>query len=98
MHFQDDNWVKLALLTWDSVARVRARDVDDRDSELVRQVKTETNLLKQISPSHLDLIDVDTGFDDVLEVMGDRVVERYGQDRLEASDRYAAPPSQSGFG
>src|SRR4051794_25834644 len=23
MHFQDDNWVKLSLLTWDSVVRVR---------------------------------------------------------------------------
>lgn len=41
--------------------------VDDRDSELVRQVKNETDLLKEISPSQNDLIEVVDYFEDILE-------------------------------
>jgi hypothetical protein len=100
MHFQDDNWVKLALLTWDSVTRVRARDVDDRDSELVRQVKDETDLLKEISPSQNDLIEVAHSFEEVLETLGDRVDARYGQNQRGWEDDrgvYSAPWINTGF-
>jgi len=100
MHFQDDNWVKLALLTWDSVTRVRAHDVDDRDSELVRQVKDETDLLKEISPSQNDLIEVTHSFEEILETLGDRVAARYGQNQRGWEDDcgvYSAPWINTGF-
>ncbi|WP_409489583.1 DUF6236 family protein [Amycolatopsis sp. cmx-11-12] len=101
MHFQDDKWVKLSLLTWDSVARVRARDVDDRDSDLVRQVVNETDLLKTISPSQHDLTAVANTFGDVLDAYGGRISKRHGlnQDNWrEDVGSYGAPASNSGFG
>jgi hypothetical protein len=76
MHFQDDNWVKLALLMWDSVVRVRARDVDDRDSKLVRQVKNESELIVEISPSSTDLMDVANSFGEVLNTLEHHVIKR----------------------
>lgn len=100
MHFQDDNWVKLALLTWDSVVRVRARDVDDRDSDLVRQVRDETDLIVQISPGDSDLSDVADGFQEVPAPLGSWVGEHYGvvqDDWDEDFGMYRAPWSNRGF-
>jgi hypothetical protein len=102
MHFQDDNWVKLALLTWDSVARVRARDVDDRDSEVVRQVKNESGLLVEISPSSADLTDVADSFGEVLGTLSADVLSRYQQDQHGRWNErtglydYGAPGSNAG--
>jgi hypothetical protein len=81
-------------------SRECARDVDDRDSELVRQVKDETDLLKEISPSQNDLIEVAHSFEEVLETLGDRVAARYGQNqRGWEEDRgvYSAPWINTGF-
>lgn len=101
MHFQDDNWVKLALLTWDSVARVRARDVDDRDSDLVRQVKNESNLLLEISPSHADLEDVQGTFSGVLPTLDAGGFKRYRLDQDDWDEHaglyYHAPESNAGY-
>lgn len=38
LQFRDDNWLKLALLSWDNIARIRPQAVRERerDSELVR--------------------------------------------------------------
>lgn len=32
MHFQDDEWLRLALLAWDSIVRVRPSAVEDREA------------------------------------------------------------------
>lgn len=68
MHFQDSDWLKLALLSWDRLVRLRPRDVDDRDSELVREIRGETDLLEEITPSDHDLETVARAF---FELLGD---------------------------
>ncbi|GAA4615292.1 hypothetical protein GCM10023195_67320 [Actinoallomurus liliacearum] len=94
MHFQDEGWLKLALLTWDSMARVRARDVDDRDSDTVRQVIQETNFLKEITPSHRDLEEVNAAFMEIFEIAGDQIATRFRHDQADWAKEYAAyePP------
>jgi len=82
------------------LGRASARVVDDRDSELVRQVKDETDLLKEISPSQNDLIEVAHSFEEVLETLGDRVAARYGQNQHgweEDRSVYSAPWINTGF-
>lgn len=101
MHFQDDNWVKLSLLMWDSLVRVRASDVTDRDSALVHQLTVETGFLKEISPSRRDLDDVRDAFLEVLDTSAEHVVDRYGTDVRWPSDLltyWAAPWSNAGVG
>ncbi|MFC4033018.1 DUF6236 family protein [Streptomyces polygonati] len=66
MHFQDDDWFKLALLTWDRIARVRPKGVGDLDGELVRQVREESDLLLDIQPSRADLDTVANAFSRIL--------------------------------
>jgi hypothetical protein len=100
MHFQDDDWVKLAMLTWDSVSRIRARDVEDRDNDLVRQVKSEADFLTEVTAGPRVLSEVTRTFDEVLQASGDRVIERYGQRQtgwLADIGAYEAPWSNSGY-
>jgi hypothetical protein len=95
MHFQDDEWVKRSLLTWDSLVRVRAKDVDDRDSDLVRQVRAETGFLKEISPSRRDLWLMDAAFGEVLDNSQKRLVERYRTDVRGNEENWAAVESNT---
>lgn len=53
--FHEDSWLKLALLTWDNIARIRPRGIGDSDIELVRQVRAETDLIMDLTPSAADL-------------------------------------------
>jgi hypothetical protein len=66
MHFQDDQWVKLALLTWYNVARIRPPGVSNRDSELVRQITAETDFVIDKSPGREELQHVSATFGDLL--------------------------------
>jgi hypothetical protein len=50
MRFGDDNWLKLALLTWDNIARIRPQAAQGGDSELVRQLQAEADLIVDITP------------------------------------------------
>jgi hypothetical protein len=90
MHFQDDTWVKLAVLTWDRVARVHPPELPSRDSELVRRIQDESDFVLEIAPSHHDLDVVATTFAAVLDP---DVVDRH----LERSRRtgYLMPPSNA---
>jgi hypothetical protein len=42
-HFQDEDWLKLAVLAWDKIARVRPRGLPDNDHPVVRQLRVGTN-------------------------------------------------------
>ncbi|MPY48114.1 hypothetical protein [Streptomyces acidicola] len=66
MHFQDSDWLKLALLSWERIVRLRPRAVDDRDNELVREIRGESDLLHEITPSEDDLDTVATAFFELL--------------------------------
>ncbi|MGW0250263.1 DUF6236 family protein [Nocardia goodfellowii] len=50
MHFQNDEWVKLSLLCWDRMVRVRPSDID-HDSEIVRVLRAESDFIIDIDPS-----------------------------------------------
>lgn len=65
-HFQDDDWLKLALLAWDKIARVRPRGLPDNDDLIVRQLRAETDILMDIVPSEADLATVTAAFTDIV--------------------------------
>lgn len=78
MHFQDDNWLKLALLTWDRIVRMRPEMVEDRDRDLVRQLRTETDFIVEAAPSPTVLRTVTETFSEIIDADPHRIVERYG--------------------
>jgi hypothetical protein len=67
MHFQDESWLKISLLTWENLVRVRPRLIEDRDSDLVRRVRGETNFLVDIIPSQRDLAAVSDAFTSIID-------------------------------
>lgn len=78
MHFRDENWLKLALLTWDNIVRIRPKDAPDRDGDMVRQLRTESDLLTEIIPSPTDLQVVTEAFIEVVTTFREQLVEQYG--------------------
>ncbi len=67
MHFQDEDWLKLALLSWNRIVRVRPPGVEDRDSDLVRQVCVESDLILEKYPGDSELDEVAEAFCAVLD-------------------------------
>ncbi|MFB6987655.1 hypothetical protein ACFC0C_30760 [Streptomyces sp. NPDC056178] len=78
MHFQDGNWLKLALLTWGRIVRMRPGAVEDRDRDLVRQLCAETDFIVEAAPSPTVLTTVAKKFTEIIDADPDRFVERYG--------------------
>ncbi|MEV4619825.1 DUF6236 family protein [Asanoa sp. NPDC049573] len=92
MHFQSDNWVKLALLTWDGVVRIRSTAIFDRDSDAVRRIAAETDFLTDVVPARPVLHRVATTFLEIVSNHRDQLAERYG---VEAPQHeFRMPPSQ----
>lgn len=60
--FRDDKWLKLAMLTWDNVARIRPPGISDSDSEFVRRVCGETDFIIDVSPDGEELQQVSESF------------------------------------
>jgi hypothetical protein len=90
MHFQDSNWLKLALLSWDRIVRLRTHAVDDRDSDVVREIREESDLLQEIAPSTRDLETVAAAF---FELLGDEgPIARYKAVRALAEPDIARVP------
>ncbi|GIF49822.1 hypothetical protein DFJ67_0145 [Asanoa ferruginea] len=92
MHFQHDNWVKLALLTWDGMVRIRSTAIWDRDSDVVRQIAAETDFLTDEQPSREALHHVATRFLNIVSDHRDQLAERYGRQAFQTEFRM--PPSQ----
>jgi hypothetical protein len=78
MHFQSDEWLKLAILTWDNIARVRPLGIDDRDSEVVKKVRDMSDFVIELTPSERDLLEVEAAVAEVLDVYRDQLLPRYG--------------------
>jgi hypothetical protein len=95
-HFQDDDWVKLALLAWDKIVRVRPQGLPDRDSAMIRWLQAETGLFMETSPSSSDLAEVTSAF---AEVTASRPEELMQQLTLDAprpdDDQYAMAESNA---
>jgi hypothetical protein len=100
MHFQDDSWLKLALLTWDNIVRVRPRELDDRDRELVRTLRAETDFIVEVEPSATDLALVSDTLTEIIDSNRELIVRLYGgmnDTRWPAADvidPYTAPQGQ----
>ncbi|GAA1887129.1 DUF6236 family protein, partial [Asanoa iriomotensis] len=93
MHFQHDNWVTLALLTWDRMVRIRSTDIWDRDSDVVRQIAAETDFLTDQKPSQPALHRVATTFLRILTEHSAPLVARYGSQAFRGE--FQMPPSQN---
>lgn len=65
MRFGDHNWLKLALLTWDNIARIRPQAARDGDSDLVRRLQAEADLIVDITPTDADRDTVASAFNAV---------------------------------
>jgi hypothetical protein len=97
MHFQSDDWVKLALLTWDGVARVRPPDLPPRDSAVVREVTAETDLIIDLVPGWHDLEVVDDTFTEVMTGHRKEISKRFRHDGQQPpSDGFAMAASNTG--
>ncbi|MBB1157177.1 MULTISPECIES: DUF6236 family protein [Amycolatopsis] len=79
-HVQNDNWLKLALLTWDRLARMRPPGAEDRDGDLVRRLRAETDFLVETAPSAAVLDVVAESFGEIFDVDPGRLLDRFGLD------------------
>ncbi|WP_406635878.1 DUF6236 family protein [Amycolatopsis sp. WGS_07] len=77
-HVQHDDWLKLALLTWDNLARMRPPAAADRDSDLVRQLRAETDFLVETAPSPAVLESVAESFGEIFDADPESLLAKYG--------------------
>ncbi|MFE5285103.1 DUF6236 family protein [Nocardia sp. NPDC056611] len=77
MRFRNENWLKLAILTWDSVGRIQPRLTMDVDSELVTQLRAETDFLFGVEPSRREIVAVADVFREIVELGGDDLRKRF---------------------
>ncbi|WP_067568854.1 DUF6236 family protein [Nocardia acidivorans] len=77
MRFRSEEWLKLAMLTWDQVGRIRPRLTMDSDSDLVRQLRAETGFLFDLEPSEQDLDTVGELFAQIAELGGGELRGRF---------------------
>ncbi|WP_134663105.1 MULTISPECIES: DUF6236 family protein [unclassified Amycolatopsis] len=96
-HFQNDNWLKLALLTWDRLARMRPPAAPDRDGDLVRRLRGETDFLVETAPSAAVLNVVAESFGEIFDADPGRLLDRYGLDEPRACDGDPRGPGWRGY-
>lgn len=90
MHFQTDSWVKMALLTWNQVARICPPADVNHDSALVKQIRTDSDFVLDIVPGH-DAVNEVSGL--VVDALRDHKSELESELRsAERMDRFANSP------
>ncbi|WP_330182612.1 DUF6236 family protein [Nocardia sp. NBC_01503] len=95
MRFRSEEWLKLAMLTWDQVGRIRPRLTMDTDSDLARQLRAETDFLFDLEPSEQDLDTVGELFGQIVELGGARLRGRFS---VRAAVEAASPtPAATGL-
>ncbi|MFE3983070.1 DUF6236 family protein [Nocardia tengchongensis] len=77
MRFRNENWLKLAILTWDSVGRIQPRLTMDVDSDLVMQLQSETDFLFGVEPSRRELAAIADVFGEIVELGGEDLRKRF---------------------
>jgi hypothetical protein len=75
--FRDDQWLKLALLMWDNVARIRPPGISSHDSALVRRICDDTKFVINISPDEAALAQVCQTFLELLQAYEDQLIATY---------------------
>ncbi|MBF6488889.1 hypothetical protein IU431_32745 [Nocardia otitidiscaviarum] len=96
MRFRNENWLKLALLTWDHLARIRPRAATDTDSDTVARLRAETDFLHDVEPVREDLRRLTNIFGDIITSGEPRVWQRYSWRAVVDSAGAAAMPRKSG--
>ena len=67
IHFRDENWVKRALLYWESVYRIVPVTYVPQDSDFIRQLKGD-GLIRDI------ILDKDDDYDGILEKTAEKFI------------------------
>jgi hypothetical protein len=88
IHFRDDAWLKVAALYWPRISRIVPTDYPVRDSETVRRLAGELDLVHNYSPDDA-AIKVGRLFGKFLEQHEASLRDRYGVDK---ADDWAADP------
>ncbi|MEV6098414.1 DUF6236 family protein [Nocardia sp. NPDC051981] len=97
MRFRNENWLKLAILTWDSVGRIQPRLTMDVDSDLVLQLQSETDFLFGVEPSRRELVAIADVFREIVELGGEDLRERFAwQQAIEETAGGRAVPGLRG--
>lgn len=99
MRFRNENWLKLAILTWDSVGRIQPRLTMDVDSELVTRLRAETDFLFGVEPSPREVVAVGDVFQEVVELGGDDLRKRFSWQQAveETSDARAVSGARADY-
>ncbi|WP_306364026.1 DUF6236 family protein [Nocardia sp. CC227C] len=96
MRFRNENWLKLALLTWDHVARIRPRSASDTDSDAVARLRAETDFLHDVEPVREDLRRLTNIFGDIITSGEPQILQRYRWRAVVDSAGAAATPRKTG--
>jgi hypothetical protein len=86
IHFRDDSWVKLAALYWGKLARIVPRDYPTRDSDVVRELDYELDLIVNRAP------------DSASNAVGRDFAQVITAQSGELRERYAVRATQLGWG
>ncbi|CAD5371121.1 conserved hypothetical protein [Rubrivivax sp. A210] len=98
IHFKDDNWLKLAALYWDKVARIVPEDYTTEDSATVKALAP---CIEAVRP-HWAPADFATTFVDFIDQYGAKLLQLYGLHlreqwpQLPAKERPPRPGGPSG--
>ncbi|MFI9407799.1 DUF6236 family protein [Nocardia sp. NPDC052316] len=96
MKFRDENWLKIAMLTWDRLAVMRWNQPEHSDSNFVKRVRSESDFLLDVQPDQQELCEVGDYFRRVFDEHCDEMVSNYS---LASAGPYAAvTPFSTGVG
>src|SRR5260370_9667594 len=79
--FKDD-WIKLAALYWDKIARIEWEKGPEPDSETVRQLAGEVGFIINLTPSSEEVSLVSEGFIETISKHKDVLQQHYGLSRI----------------
>ena len=82
--FPDQRWLKLALLNWDQIQRIRPEGYQELDRDLTRRIRElDPEALVDIQPDDDELWEVGERFEQLLRDAGPRLVDRYSISSIE---------------
>ncbi|HEY3283397.1 MAG TPA: hypothetical protein VGN26_14100, partial [Armatimonadota bacterium] len=80
LHFQDDNWLKLAALYMDDLGRIVPSSYATHDSNVVQKLRGEAGFVRDHSPDAGEVDAVSRPFVEMVEAFGDELRDRFGLD------------------
>lgn len=77
MHIQSEDWLKVALLQWDTLFKIRPIDAEDRDSDLVRFVRENDDGIVDVGSDETALESVTAVIFELLESVDSQDLKRF---------------------